>query len=545
MAEGAPDPNKPDSPATSASWLDRHLWQIQPLRDISVIAGVLFVVWLGYVLSIVTVPLLLAIALAYLFEPFVQWLVRHNIFGRRGAATFIIGVIAIVTIVPVGVGGTYAVIQGTDMVFEVRDDAQAFREAIKEENRGNEGIRSRVTGQPWEWLLETIEKDRIRQDELLRELEAQHAEDAGEPITATPTEADAAPLEGEPAADAADPNAEGDAESLAPPVPPAIAPEPDPRPESEPDLAPTGPPAGAEPQTDADEVAAAGPVGEGPEPLAERLERERRERLDRIKQLEEPTDLERTVTLAVAFVENNAAAISSRVVRTGAGAFESFIGLVTSLGVLSFTLFLTCFFFFFVCTNYGKMLKFGESLIPESNHDLTVHLLKRFDGAVSGFIRGRVTIAFIQSFVFAIGYWTIGVPAPLLLGAGVAVLSIVPYAALVGIPISIVLLQLENHTGFRGSIWWILGAPTAFYFVGQALDDYVWTPLIQGKSTGMDTPTILFATLAGGALLGVYGLLLAIPLAACIKILLEEIFWPRFKQWSRGEKPDFLPIEKD
>ncbi len=58
----------------------------------------------------------------------------------------------------------------------------------------------------------------------------------------------------------------------------------------------------------------------------------------------------------------------------------------------------------------------------------------------------------------------------------------------------------------------------------------------------MDTPTILFASIAGGALMGVYGLLLAIPVAACLKILLRELFWPRFKAWSEGEEKDFLPI---
>jgi predicted PurR-regulated permease PerM len=59
----------------------------------------------------------------------------------------------------------------------------------------------------------------------------------------------------------------------------------------------------------------------------------------------------------------------------------------------------------------------------------------------------------------------------------------------------------------------------------------------------MDTPTIVFASLAGGALMGVYGLLIAIPLAACLKILLREIFWPRFKAWAEGRARDFLPIE--
>ncbi|MEL7483327.1 MAG: AI-2E family transporter [Planctomycetota bacterium] len=511
MAEG--------DPVESKSWLDRHLWQIQPLRDIGVIAGVLFLFWLGYVLSIVTVPLLLAVAFAYLFEPFVRWLVKQNLFGRSGAAAFIIGIIALVTIVPVGVGGTYAVIQGADVVLEIRDDAQAFREAIDEENRDDEVIQGRVTGQPWEWLLGAIEGERTRKDQERAALEEIAAEEA-----AMRAEDEAAFAE----------------ESAVPDVDPPV---------EDVDNAPTDSPSIDDEVTDAEAQPSAADDAEAAEEERRRLRAEREARLqelrDEIKRLEEPSDIERTVTLAVQFVENNASAISSRVVRTGAGAFDSFIGLVTSLGLFVFTIFLTCFFFFFICTSYGKVLKFGESLIPENKRTLTLHLLKRFDGAVSGFIRGRITIAFIQAIVFSIGYWIIGVPAPLLLGAGVAVLSIVPYAALVGIPISIVLLQLEDHTGFRGEIWWVLGAPTAIYFIGQALDDYVWTPLIQGKSTGMDTPTILFATLAGGALLGIYGLLLAIPLAACIKILLEEIFWPRFKQWSKGETPDFLPIPKE
>ena len=71
------------------------------------------------------------------------------------------------------------------------------------------------------------------------------------------------------------------------------------------------------------------------------------------------------------------------------------------------------------------------------------------------------------------------------------------------------------------------------------------TPMIQGRSTGMDTPTILFASLAGGALFGVFGLLIAIPIAACLKILVQEVFWPRFKAWAEGREKDFLPISRE
>ena len=60
----------------------------------------------------------------------------------------------------------------------------------------------------------------------------------------------------------------------------------------------------------------------------------------------------------------------------------------------------------------------------------------------------------------------------------------------------------------------------------------------------MDTPTILFASIAGGSLAGIYGLLVAIPAAACIKILLREVFWPRVRRWAEGKERDFLPLER-
>lgn len=91
--------------------------------------------------------------------------------------------------------------------------------------------------------------------------------------------------------------------------------------------------------------------------------------------------------------------------------------------------------------------------------------------------------------------------------------------------------------------WWlIILLPTLVYWGVQAIDDYVLTPVIQGKETGLDTPTIMVAVLGAGALAGVYGVLLAIPAAACVKILILEVVWPRYKEWAEGQAPDPLPI---
>ena len=58
---------KPSHPPPTGCAL--HLWQIQPVRNALVIAVVLAVLWMGYKLSLVTVPLLIAMALAYLLNP--------------------------------------------------------------------------------------------------------------------------------------------------------------------------------------------------------------------------------------------------------------------------------------------------------------------------------------------------------------------------------------------------------------------------------------------------------------------------------------------
>ncbi len=124
-------------------------------------------------------------------------------------------------------------------------------------------------------------------------------------------------------------------------------------------------------------------------------------------------------------------------------------------------------------------------------------------------------------------------------------LVIIPYASSMATPLVILLMCLDPPSVWHGEWWWIVGGPILVLGINQFTDDYLLNPRIQGKRTNMDIPTILFASIAGGALAGVYGLLVAIPTAACVKILLNEVFWPRFRAWSQGQAPDILPIRKD
>ena len=92
---------------------------------------------------------------------------------------------------------------------------------------------------------------------------------------------------------------------------------------------------------------------------------------------------------------------------------------------------------------------------------------------------------------------------------------------------------------------WILLGPSIVFLVVSALDGYVFMPIFCGKATDLDPVTIVVAVLAGGAIGGLYGMLLAVPVAACVKILLRDVLMPRLRAWSQGRASDPLPLSKE
>jgi predicted PurR-regulated permease PerM len=447
-------PKTTDATRPAPAWAALHLWQMQPVRDVLLGLGLFALIIIGQKTSVVTVPLLLAILLAYLFEPVIVWMMNRFGSSRRVSVITIMVSVIFFVIIPVFGGGVYAVGQLVNFTTNTINDIDRVSNAIEAPNP--QIARQKLTGQfdpsepnevfeepissPWLWVYDTIQSSRK----------------------------------------------------------------------------PDAPAAGS---ADSDAVVQAPNEDGAVEELGSALD------------------------AVIQWISDNREQVASTTASAGVDLVNRILNLLGAAFGISFMVFVTVFFFFFTATEWVQLKGFGTKLLPDKNRDRIIDLLHKFDAVISGFIRGRITIAFIQGIVFSIGYFIIGVPGAFILGPVVAVLSVVPYLALIGLPISVSLLALQGHDGFRGEWWWILAAPAAIYFIGQALDDYVWTPLIQGKSTGMDTPTILFASLAGGALFGIFGLLIAIPIAACVKILIQEIFWPRFKEWAEGRANDPLPIE--
>lgn len=202
--------------------------------------------------------------------------------------------------------------------------------------------------------------------------------------------------------------------------------------------------------------------------------------------------------------------------------------------ILLMLLLIPVYFFFFAWT-FGPMVESLRDYIPNSKKDETLAALAKMDEAVGNYFRDRVIISFIMAVMFAIGWLICGVPYWLLLALATGALSLIPYAAVVGWLAALILktLDLLATDGQLTSMDWVwgLGGLTLVYAIVQVFEGWLLTPWIQGKSLNMSSVTILIVVFIGGAIGGMYGLILCIPVAACLKIIATDVLLPRFKSW--------------
>lgn len=204
------------------------------------------------------------------------------------------------------------------------------------------------------------------------------------------------------------------------------------------------------------------------------------------------------------------------------GSAISFTGYLVLLTVL------TSFCFFFFSWKFDHIIAWFDQLIPADNRQRMLHIIGRMDRSVSAFIRGRLIQSLVMMTLLSIGWWITGVPYFLLLGVISGLLNLVPYAAVVGY-VAAVLLAVIDAIGEGSFSWLIVLLPSLVYFAVQLIDGWVVEPLVQGKATDLDPLSVLLVVLIGGSLAGLLGLILAIPAAACIKILVQELIIPKLR----------------
>lgn len=177
--------------------------------------------------------------------------------------------------------------------------------------------------------------------------------------------------------------------------------------------------------------------------------------------------------------------------------------------------FTTLIYLIFILIDEEDVKENWEKLIPTKYRSRVADVVDDLGKAMNVYFRGQLKIALILSVVYIIGFSIVGLPLSLVLGLLAGLLSLIPYFALLSVPpvmLSAGLVALDHH----GAFWPPMIGALAVYAVAQTLEGLVLTPRIQGKNTGLRPEYILLALSVWGSLLGVTGMIIALPLTTVI-----------------------------
>lgn len=193
---------------------------------------------------------------------------------------------------------------------------------------------------------------------------------------------------------------------------------------------------------------------------------------------------------------------------------------LTSTITTMFELLLAPFVAFFILKDGEKFKKKLIRAIPNRYFEMGLNVLDKIEAQITGYIRGLVIEAFCLGVMSAIGSAILGVHFAFVIGLIVGLASFVPYlGAFVG-AIPALLISVVQFGDGRMILPLII-----MFVIVHLIDDLLIQPLVYSHSVGMHPVEVVFVLLIFGELFGLFGMLIAIPVEAIIKVSIKEIHW--------------------
>jgi predicted PurR-regulated permease PerM len=179
------------------------------------------------------------------------------------------------------------------------------------------------------------------------------------------------------------------------------------------------------------------------------------------------------------------------------------------------SLLLAPFFAFFFLRDGKRFLKFVVVTVPNAYFERTLDMIERVHTTARAYIQGLLKLTVIDTVCLGVGLWAIGVPGAPVLGLLAAVLAWVPFVGPIIAGVIVVLVTATDLAHAPDTVYAVI----ALLIVVRLLDDFVFMPLTVGRSLRMHPlPTVLLIFI-GGAVAGIPGLILALPLAAVVMVV--------------------------
>lgn len=198
-----------------------------------------------------------------------------------------------------------------------------------------------------------------------------------------------------------------------------------------------------------------------------------------------------------------------------------------------FTVFIILLYMVFILLDYESIAEGTIRIVPNRRKGPIKKVLKDVEHGMSSYFRGQALVALCVGVLFSIGFLIIDFPLAIGFGLFIGLLNMVPYLQLVAL-IPTVLLALLKAADTGQNFWWILFLAILVFCVVQAIQDTIIVPKIMGKITGMHPAVILLSLSVWGALLGMLGMIIALPATTLLISYYKTYVLGRIDQ--KGEK---------
>ena len=201
-----------------------------------------------------------------------------------------------------------------------------------------------------------------------------------------------------------------------------------------------------------------------------------------------------------------------------------------SISIVSsvFSLTMVVLYTLFILLDYEEISKGWSQLLPRRYRPFAKHLVADVEEGMNKYFRGQALVALCVGILFSIGFTIIDFPLAVALGMFIGLLNMVPYLQLLGfIPTIILAIVKAADTG--QNFWLIMLMALVVFAVVQIIQDTVLVPKIMGHVTGLNSAIILLSLSIWGSLLGILGMIIALPMTTLLINYYQKYFIKQVK----------------
>lgn len=231
----------------------------------------------------------------------------------------------------------------------------------------------------------------------------------------------------------------------------------------------------------------------------------------------EIVDVRAAAEEALAYITN-----PDNLAQIGGGVFQVGVSIATGIFAAIIILILTLYF----TASISNIKRAAYRLVPRSRREQFINISEQVAQAVGRYVVGQVTLALINGALSFIFLSAIGAAYPALFAFIAFLFSLVPLVGTLSGSVLIVLTQLLVNPESMSTV--IVAA--IYYLVYMQVEAYLLSPNIMNRAVKVPGVVVVIAALIGGTLLGILGALIAIPVAASIMIIIDQVVVPKLDE---------------